>query len=102
MSRLPVCKVHHPTCGACGAETRYDDGIFFCEDCGLNYSGGEDYTEAEFLDTEAEICTALCDNYWHGVSRISEGWGYECQPCPLPAGHTSDHWHPCTPTERKS
>lgn len=105
MSRLPACKVHYPSCGACGEETRHDDGMFFCEGCCLNYGAGEDWTEAEFLEPEDRPCAAPCTNYWHGFGKIEAGAGYNCKPCPLPAPHTSGHWHPCTPTvhtERKS
>lgn len=97
-SRLPVCSVHLPTCGACGRETRYDDDVIYCEDCCLNYSDGEDQTEAEFMDPGNEPCAVACDNHWHGFGRITEGGGYDCKPCPLPWPHTSDHWHPCQPT----
>lgn len=93
--RLPVCSVQHPSCGACGLETRFDDGIFYCDDCGLNYGDGEDQTEAEFADEDAEPCAQACDNRWHQEGMISKDWTYDCQPCPLPAGHTSDHWTPC-------
>ena len=99
MSRLPVCSAHNPTCGACGRETRFYDGLFYCEDCLLNYSEGEDWAEAEFSEPEHEPCGAACENYWHGFGKINEGQGYDCKPCPLPGPHTSDHWHPCEPTE---
>lgn len=95
---LPVCSVQHPSCGACGGETRWDE-YFFCEDCGLNYGDGEDQTEAEFSDEEATACENPCENHWHGPHKIRQGWTYSCRPCALPAGHASDHWTDCQLTE---
>lgn len=91
---LPTCRVQHPSCGACGLETRFDE-VFYCEECQLNYGDGEDFNEAVFLDDEAAPCSTACDNSWHGPHKIKDGWLYQCIPCPLPAGHHSDHWNPC-------
>lgn len=95
MSHLPACSIQYPSCGACGQDTDHDGDTFYCNDCGLDYGNGEDQTEAEFRDEDAEPCAQACDNYWHGADKIREGWTYDCLPCPLPAGHTSDHWNPC-------
>ena len=101
MSELPTCQVSNPTCGACGDETRHDGDYFYCEGCHLSYGDGEDFTEAEFYDTSDPACGVPCTNYWHTPNAIREGVSYSCKPCSLPGPHTSDHWHPCEPTERK-
>lgn len=97
MSSLPVCSIQTPSCGACGLDTTFEDGLFVCYDCGLGYGDGEDGTEAEFWDEDAEPCSHACDNHFHGFGKIRPGQGYNCKPCPLPSTHTSDHWHPCEP-----
>lgn len=93
---LPTCSVQYPRCGSCGGETTWDD-VILCEPCGLSYGDGEDGTEAEFTDDTEEPCGKPCDNHWHSPEKIRTGWRYECHPCRLPDGHTSDCWTNCTP-----
>lgn len=91
---LPNCSIQNPSCGACYGETMHDGDSYYCEDCLLDYGDGAE-TEATFRDEEAEACGNPCSNHWHGPDKIRPGTSYECHPCALPAGHTSDHWTPC-------
>lgn len=92
MSGLPNASHQNPACGACGDETRYDDG-YFCEDCQLAFD--TDTLEAAFLDPSAVACGQPCTNYWHGNHKIRQGYGYLCGTCELPTGHESMHWTGC-------
>lgn len=96
MSGLPSCSIQYPSCGACGCHTDYDGDTFYCDDCRLDYGRGEDGETATYRDEEAGPCGTPCDNEWHGPDKIRGGWTYLCQPCALPAGHTSDHWTNCS------
>lgn len=91
---LPAAEHQAPSCGACGAETRCDEpGYFQCDDCGLMFDGV--YLIASYLDPEADPCGKPCTNSWHRPNAIQSGKGFECVPCALPDGHTSDCWHDC-------
>lgn len=87
---LPVCKIQHPSCGACGSETSFDGDMFVCYDCGLSYGDGEDYTEAYFLEDVA-ACGVACSNPWHK----HQSFDLACEPCKLPKGHASMCWTDC-------
>jgi hypothetical protein len=87
---LPSCRVHNPSCGTCGSETRFDGDYFLCDDCGLNYGDGKDFTEPEFIE-EVSACGAECSNFWHGPDQLN----LTCGPCELPKGHASDCWTDC-------
>lgn len=95
MRGLPYCTTQNPACGACGLDTTLDDDRFICDECGLNYGAGDGYGRAEFLNEEAQVCGAACSNDWHGDGKIRREWSYNCHPCRLPEGHTSDHWTDC-------
>lgn len=92
---LPTCTVQYPTCGACHGETTHNGDGLECEPCGLYYGDGEDGTQAEYMDEEADPCSKPCDNHWHGLGRIRDGYGYHCGTCQLPEGHTSDCYTNC-------
>lgn len=95
---LPTARVSNPECGACESETRYDGDWMACEDCGLGFDPHDPEGQpAEFLDDEAPICLAQCENWWHGDDRIEKGHSFRCGLCALPSGHTSDHWTGCVP-----
>ena len=91
---LPDAVPKSPSCGACGAETSWDDGPV-CYECQLVFDPTT--MEAEFLDADAVACRTPCGNYWHDDNKIRPGWGYQCSTCQLPEGHTSDHWTDCEP-----
>lgn len=98
MSALPDAEPQNPACGVCRGETRCPEcDQFVCEDCGLAFDAMT--MEAEFLDPDAEVCGAACDNYWHGDHKIGPGKGFECGTCQLPKGHTSMHWTGCMAVE---
>ena len=93
MPELPDAEVQNPSCGACRGETRFGGDVFECEDCRLIFDPSD--LSASYRDEEEPTCGATCDNKWHGDERISQGWGYACEPCPLPSEHDSLHHHPC-------
>jgi len=93
VSALPSAEHQSPSCGACGSETTFDGDDFVCEDCQLAFE--PNYLNASFLNPEAEPCGSPCDNSWHGDHKIKRGFGYDCNPCQLPAGHESFHWTGC-------
>lgn len=94
MSRLPEATHQEPACGACGADTRVVDSDWYeCEDCCLYFDS--DTLAASFADPDVEMCGEPCDNSWHGDNKIRQGLGFDCNPCQLPAGHTSMHWTGC-------
>lgn len=95
MSDLPTCTIQSPACGACGLETHHDGDSFYCDDCGLDYGNGDESGPATFRDEEAQPCGEPCDNFWHKDDNLGKGWTFACTPCPLPKGHTSDHWTNC-------
>lgn len=90
--QLPSCSFQYPTCGACGAETEWDEAGLSCFICDLSYGDGEDGTTATFRDEGAEPCGKPCTNPWHTDNGVSH---YECQPCTLPDTHKDDCWTPC-------
>lgn len=94
--RLPNAEVEYPLCGSCGASTDHDGDTLYCDPCGLDFD--HDMT-ATYRDQEAEPCGAPGEadgeHRYHG--RVSTpGFVWECHPCALPAGHSSDHWHGCS------
>lgn len=94
MSGLPSAEHQSPACGACQGETEYTGDKFACYDCGLSFD--LDTLEASFIDPDAQVCGAQCDNYWHGDNKIRPGEGYVCGTCRLPSGHTCClHWTGC-------
>lgn len=92
--RLPTCSVQYPSCGACHADTDHDGDSFYCDPCGLDYSDGQDGTEATYRDEDAAPCAKPCTNTWHGSRDLGP---YDCRSCALPSGHESDCWTNCTP-----
>lgn len=86
-----------PACDACGGETTSEDVDWTCQDCGI-YWDPEDLSTAHYLDDTTPACGESCP----GTHYTGDGrWTWTCQPCNLPAGHTSrPHHHPCTPTWR--
>ncbi|KIU17891.1 hypothetical protein [Mycolicibacterium llatzerense] len=90
---LPDAELQYPVCGACGADTDYDGDTFSCDDCQLQFD--RDDLTASFLDEDAAVCGAACDNKWHGANMIKPGVRFECGTCLLPSGHKSDHWTHC-------
>lgn len=98
MGNLPSCSVTYPTCGACYEETAHDGDDFYCGPCGLTYGdGGEN--EAEFIEPQDDPCARPCTNPHHEAHNIRANLSFNCEPCKLPAGHTSDCWTDCTPYE---
>lgn len=93
---LPAAEWQEPLCGVCGEETTSEGSLFVCYDCGLSFEPERDLA-AEFIDSETAVCAAPCDNKWHGDNKITFGFGFQCFPCALPAGHSGVHWSGCTP-----
>lgn len=91
---LPFCTVQHPMCGACEMDTDHDGESFYCEDCGLDYGDGDDYTPATFRDADRDPCGKACANPWH------KSFGMLCETCKLPQGHASMCWTNCKDKER--
>ncbi|AII28216.1 hypothetical protein VC74_gp54 [Mycobacterium phage Sparky] len=90
---LPDATPQNPACGACSSETYCDGDSFICEDCQIAF---DLYTlEASFLDPNDKRCGAPCENTWHRDNKTKPGYGFQCNPCPLPDGHKSLHWHGC-------
>lgn len=100
-ARLPMAEVQYPLCGACHEETWHDGDDLRCDGCLLCFDSTT--MEASYLDPNEKPCGAPCGNTWHQPNPINLGWGYECQPCALPAGHHDgdpkdyQHWHDCRP-----
>jgi len=97
VSALPDAEPQSPACGACHGDTELGDDGPVCYDCQLAFD--PDTFKAEFLDPDAKVCGADCDNYWHNDHKIRLGWGYHCGTCQLPSGHTKEHWTGCDPVE---
>jgi hypothetical protein len=92
MSNLPPAEPQNPSCGACGAETDFDGDSFVCQECQLSFDPND--LTAEYLDPETAPCSYACDNFWHLPGQATVH-GFDCEPCALPAGHTSLHWTAC-------
>lgn len=91
---LPDAEPLAPACGACGAETTWEDQPI-CVDCQLMFDPVS--LAAEFIDPDVPACGVICDNTWHGDHKIRPGTGYRCGTCQLPTGHDSEHWTDCEP-----
>lgn len=89
---LPSAEWQYPSCGSCYGDTQYEDGFYDCHDCGLTFD--QEDLSAEFTDPDAPPCGNPCDNIWHNSRDLGP---YDCKPCVLPKGHTSDHWTDCRP-----
>ena len=82
---------NYPMCGSCAAETEHDGDYFYCGGCGLDFDPGD--LQASYRDEDAKPCDAPCGNTYH---QASPAFPYDCAPCALPSGHTTeDHWNPC-------
>ena len=97
-NRLPSATQESPICSACGNETTFDDGLV-CFHCCLTFDAD---LVPSFMDDYDETCAAPCSNGWHKPHAIRKDITYDCQPCALPRGHTSNHWTGCVPTAATS
>ncbi|AWY05438.1 hypothetical protein HOT42_gp89 [Microbacterium phage Metamorphoo] len=98
---LPAVYQTSPECGHCYTSLEDDGDGYSCPPCGLYWRYDSMDDPAQFLDDEAEPCgregQARVDLSNADVTAV-----YRELPCPLPAGHSSQHLHPYDRIEEES
>lgn len=87
-----------PQCGHCGTSLRFEDGDWSCDPCQIYWPSDNPFDEDTtpvFLDDEEQAC-AKPSKYEPQIHVMKDGQKAEFEelPCPLPASHISECFHP--------
>lgn len=97
----PAQHPRYPLCGVCLSSTDYEDGVYVCEACKLEF---DPQTLEASRPLGEPVCGAECSDKSHKwgpcICGASHARNWECNPCQLPEGHASEHWGGCVAPRR--
>jgi len=95
MTDLELPYIYAPIqCGHCFTNLETDGESYTCPSCGIYWDTGNPYDEEAhvgFLDEDAEACGEPPSS---PAPREHGGYRFWDDPCTLPTGHESRHYHP--------
>ncbi|WP_030148830.1 hypothetical protein [Mycetocola saprophilus] len=92
---LPGLVISAPSCGHCRQEVSMEDGIAYCEGCGVYWGTIEEDETSQFDEDRdfVEVCgepAPESNSYKYKGCAVTVAY----YPCILPEGHSSRHLHP--------
>lgn len=85
ISLPPAQHLEYPLCGVCLSSTDYEDGVYVCEACNLEF---DPQTLEASRPLGEPVCGEECSDQTHKWGPCICGASH----CQLPKGHSSDHW----------